>query len=161
MRDDSGFGQETVDRFYERQRREILARLEAAAGAGVARHPARGSSLLPGLATAAVVVLGAALLLRPTPVTAPVDSADATLRGAPGNDALPLDAYGSWPQTLEADADAHNAASVGWLFDLAEHDGLAPGSLGEDASDTEFLAAYGTWEESEEASDTTTANDAT
>ena len=145
MKDDSPFDRDTVDRFYERQRREILERLDPAAGVAVAA-PHGGHRLAPaGLAAAAVVILGAALLLRPSPAPAPLEIAARDAVPAAGE--LPFDAYGSWPAATEIEEEAQGAATVAWLFDLAEHDGLVPTSMEDDSSYTEFLAAYGTWEE--------------
>jgi hypothetical protein len=156
MKDDPEFDPDTVDRFYDRQRREILARLEPAAGA-TAAGPRDGRGLrVAGLAAAAVVVLGAGLLLRPPPAVAPLELAAGDAAAAAGE--LPFDAYGSWPAAAELGTEAQGAASVEWLFDLAEHDGLSRTSLEVDSSGTEFLAAYGTWEE---VADDVVAHDAT
>jgi hypothetical protein len=144
MRDDSPFDREAVDRFYDRQRREILSRLEPVAAAS---RGGRGSRIA-GLAAAAVLVLGAGLLLRPTPVPAPI--AGGADEPAALADSLPLDAYGAWPTATELAAEAQGAASVSWLFDLAESDGQASTRLETDASDTDFLAAYGSWEEADD-----------
>ena len=156
MQGNSPFEHDAVDRFYDRQHREILARLDPAAA--TTAHSGRGARgfLLTGLATAAVVVLGAALLLRPSPAPAPFEPVVGPAALATGG--LPLDAYGSWPTAFEVEAEAPGAATVAWLFDLAEQDGFGPSSLEEEASDTEFLAAYGTWEE---AAEEVVAKDAT
>lgn len=156
MKDDSPFDRDTVDRFYERQRHEILARLDPAAGAAVAASHGGRSLAAAGLAAAAVVILGAALLLRPSPAPVPLESAARDTVSAAGD--LPFDAYGSWPAAAEIEEEAQGAATVAWLFDLAEHDGLVPTSMEDDTSYTEFLAAYGTWEE---AAEEVVAEDAT
>lgn len=156
MRDDPPFDRDTVERFYERQRREILARLDPAAGASVAASHGDRRLFLAGFAAAAVVLLGTALLLRPSPAVAPIERAAGPV--APGFGELPFDAYGSWPAAVEIETEADNAASVGWLFDLAEHDGLGETNTESDASYTEFLAAYGAWEQ---AAEEVVAEDAT
>ena len=140
MRDESPFDRETVDRFYDRQRREILSRLEPAAAAS---RGGRGSRFA-GLAAAAVLALGVGLVLRPAPAPAPIEGQAGERAGTPGG--LPFDAYGSWPAATEFEVEAQGAATVPWLFDLAEHDGQAQTMRDVDAGDTDFLAAYGTWE---------------
>jgi hypothetical protein len=151
MEDDSPFDRDAVDRFYDRQRREILSRLEPAAAAR-AGHGVR----LAGLAAAAVLALGAGVMLRPAPAPAPIES-EAAERAAYA-DALPLAAYGSWPTATELAEETQGTASVAWLFDLAGHDGQAQTRLEDDATDASFLAAYGSWQE---ADDDVVAVDAT
>jgi hypothetical protein len=156
MKDDPVFDPDTVDRFYDRQRREILARVEPAAGATAAGLRDGRGLRLAGLAAAAVVVIGAGLLLRPPPAVAPPELAAGDTAADAGE--FPFDAYGSWPPAAEIETEEQGAASVGWLFDLAGHDGLSRTSLEVDSSGTDFLAAYGTWEE---VADDVVAHDAT
>jgi len=148
MRDDSTFDRDAVDQFYDRQRREILARLDPAASEPAVAVRTRRRVLLAGLAAAAVLILGMALLLRPSPALAPLELA--TAGPEPATDEMPLDAYGAWPAATEIETEAQGAATVAWLFDLAGQDGLDSASLDDDSSYTEFLAAYGTWEQADE-----------
>lgn len=126
MSDELGLGPDAVDRFFARQRRDILARLELEGGA------TDGARWLVGLAAAAILVLGVGVgLLQPPRATA--ESGWITDVGGAGA-SLPLQAFGVWEEPRGEEA-AVAPLQGSWVL----ADGLA------DAALPSFLAPYGAW----------------
>ena len=103
-----------MERFFARQRREIMARIEA----HEARRRVRGWLAAASAAAAgiAVAVLGVAGLSGPDAPEVGTAWLDVPVFAEPSNDvADPLDAFGAWPAEESASGSTEETESLGIL----------------------------------------------
>ncbi len=118
-----------VERFYTRQRREILERIAPSRS----RLAGRRVSWLAAAAMLALAALG--LMLLP-PLESPMESDRDYLISEPIS--LPLSAFGTWSEEEMLDDDDSDMGSIEWLLD--DSTSLA----GTDAF-PDFLEPFGVW----------------
>ena len=133
-----------VDRFYTRQRREILERIDASRGEDATSRAPRWRILLP--AAAVLLLAVATLLLLPD---APVDRPSDVMLGDIGEPATDiLAAFAPWTdENLELEADLMpGPGSVAWLMGDAE-------LTVDEPAVPDFLEAFGEWQDSDNDND--------
>jgi hypothetical protein len=140
MRQNRPIGPDEVDGFFDRQRREVAARIAEEAGA-----PPSRSWLRPALAAAAMLTLTALIVVwtgvpRQTGTSSSPDEASA----AEPTELLPLPAFGAWTETASASptADLEAMESLDWFMDEELE-------MQETEPYPEFLEAFGLWAEVE------------
>jgi hypothetical protein len=140
MRQDRPIGPDEVDGFFDRQRREIAARVAAEAGA-----PPSRAWLRPALAAAAMLALTALVVVWtgvPREAGAPSRQEEGSV--AEPTELLPLPAFSAWTETASASPTADLDALEGLDWFLAEELRLQ-----ETEPYPEFLEAFGLWTEAE------------
>jgi hypothetical protein len=137
---------EDVERFYARQRQQILGRI-ARSQPVPRRRAGLPAAALAAAATLAIAALGLALF----PLSSPVPDTAGLTELVSRSESLPLSAFGAWDDEEMLDrADRADMGSLDWLLE-------GESSIAGTDSPPGFLEPFGSWPEANETASGTSS----